>query len=339
MDNTLFKSYAVEDRSYTSFIKREIHTAVSQTKFSPAKIGEIDIIVSELTSNLIKHAGGGELLYRLTCNNDVFVFEVICIDSGKGIENIAHMMKDGVSTTKTLGQGLGALQRLSNLFQIYSREKWGTISYSKVFSDTKKTTRENNCRLTIQALNVPKPGEEVSGDGHYVKKSRQYTSIFFGDGLGHGEQAHLAVTRAIESFQECPETDPASILRYIHDRIRKTRGVVASVAVLDHQHKTWKICGVGNIAVKLYNGLMFKSYLSYNGIIGLNIPGTMKDFELPCENNQHIIMASDGLRSRWDLTKYSTLYKYDLVVQAAILYKDFARRNDDTSILIGKITI
>lgn len=339
MDNSFFKSYAIEDRSYTSFIKREIHAAVIQAQFSPARIGEIDIIVSELTSNLIKHAGGGELLYRIANENNRRIFEIICIDNGKGIGNVPHMMKDGVSTTKTLGQGLGAMQRLSNSFQIYSRENWGTISYLKVVSENGKLRSDANNKLELRALNVPKPGEEVSGDGHHVKRTRRYTSIFFGDGLGHGEQAHAAVMQAIESFDKCTETEPVSIIRYIHSCIKKSRGVVASVAVLDHEEKKWKICGVGNIAVRLYSGLMFKNYLSYNGIVGLNIPGTMTDFEAPCENNQHIIMASDGLRSRWDLTKYSALHKYDLIMQTAILYKDFARRTDDTSVLIGKIII
>ena len=64
MDNA-FTSYRMEERSYVSYIKREIHQQVARTRFSETQAGEIDIIVSELSSNIIKHAGSGELLFRV----------------------------------------------------------------------------------------------------------------------------------------------------------------------------------------------------------------------------------------------------------------------------------
>ena len=129
-----FTSYVIEDRSFVAFIKREIHSKIAQENFSSLRAGEIDIIVSELTSNLIKHAGSGELLYRISNREDITEFEIVCIDNGKGIENVPLMMKDNISTTNTLGHGLGAIQRLSDLFQIFSLRQWGTIAYSKVLS-------------------------------------------------------------------------------------------------------------------------------------------------------------------------------------------------------------
>lgn len=339
MDNTSFESYKVEDRSYTSFIKREIHNKVSHGCFNPSQIAEIDIIISELTSNLIKHAGSGELLYRLSNDNGISVFEVICIDNGVGMGNVPQMMKDGISTKNTLGQGLGAIRRLSSLFQIYSLEKWGTVAYSKVISQPEQFYKPSKKGLEIRALNIPKTGEQVSGDGFHIKETETNTSIFFGDGLGHGQQAHHAVQQAIESFKNCSEKEPVEILKCIHHDIKKTRGVVGSIAVLDHQNMQWRICGIGNILVRLYSGIVFKNYMSYNGIMGLNIPNSMKNFEAPGENNQYLVMCSDGIRSRWDFARYTALFKYDLTIPAAILYKDFSRRNDDTSVLIGKLTV
>ena len=89
---------------------------------------------------------------------------------------------------------------------------------------------------------------------------------------------------------------------------------------------------------RIYDGLIFKNYSSYNGIVGLNIPRSMKESVFPGEKNQYIIMCSDGLKARWDLYKYPSILKYDATVLAAALYKDFARQTDDISILIGKIT-
>ena len=104
MDNRPFMSYEVEDRSFVSFVKREIHNAALGADFSAVRAAVIDIAVSELTSNIIKHAGKGELLYRFSKENQNPSFEIIAIDHGPGIKDVSHAMKDGVSTTKTLGQ-------------------------------------------------------------------------------------------------------------------------------------------------------------------------------------------------------------------------------------------
>src|SRR6187402_2856532 len=133
MDNILFQSYIIEERSYASFIKREIHNLV-RPHFTEQRTGEIDIVVSEMVSNLIKYATRGELLYRLSLQEDEPVFEVICIDSGPGIKDINHAMKDGISSKSTLGHGIGAIQRLSNFSQIYSQPDWGTIVYSQFYN-------------------------------------------------------------------------------------------------------------------------------------------------------------------------------------------------------------
>ncbi|HEY9488685.1 MAG TPA: anti-sigma regulatory factor, partial [Chryseosolibacter sp.] len=69
MDNT-FTSYKIEERSYASYIKREIHNHVVRAHFPETLIAEIDIIVSELSTNIIKHAGSGELLFRVQNTND-----------------------------------------------------------------------------------------------------------------------------------------------------------------------------------------------------------------------------------------------------------------------------
>ncbi len=280
MDKYHFTHYVISDRSFIAFIKREIHTLVSRGGFTPGRVGEIDIIVSELTSNLIKHAGGGELLYRLRENEGVWTFEILCIDKGPGIENVPQMMRDGASTTNTLGHGLGALQRLSDLFQLYSLRGWGTLVYCKVISVRESLVPKPRNVFDVKAVCVSKAGELLCGDGYCIRQLADETRVFMGDGLGHGAKAHEAVALACENFAACRESDPVEIIRYIHANVKRTRGLVGSVAILDHVQKQWRICGVGNISTRLYSGLLFKHYLAYNGIIGLNIPGTMQAFRL-----------------------------------------------------------
>lgn len=336
MDKT-FTSYKIEERSYVAFIKREIHIKVVAAKFSEKQTSEIDIVVSEITSNLIKHAANGELLYRISAFADADPeFEIICIDKGPGIDDTVKMMKDGVSTTKTLGQGLGAIERLSSFFQIFSVPKWGTILYARI-SPQKNKINKVGFSLDVKSLCVNKPRELVCGDGYHIKENNDLIQILFGDGLGHGEFAKEAVDKAGDSFFECSETEPVEIIRYVHQAIRKTRGLVGSVAVMNKRTNHWSLCGVGNILTRMYSGIEYKNHMSYNGTIGLTIPNSMKSSVVPVERNQHLIMCSDGIQSRWDLSRYPSIFKFDNIVLAAALYKDFSRGTDDTSTLIAKV--
>lgn len=338
MANETFFSHLIEERSYVAYVKREIHKSVSERKFSPRQVGEIDIIVSELCSNLIKHANGGELLYRcFDVDDSISTLELICIDKGPGIYDLPRVMKDGVSTTNTLGHGLGSIERLSSHFQIYSQPGWGTIVFSTVTSSTQPFHKKTGVDLDIRALCVSKPRETVCGDGYRIKRTESEIKILFADGLGHGEHAHAAVAQAGNFFFESEETDPVDIIRQLHDKVRRTRGLVASVAVLDKKTNTWAICGVGNILTRMYSGIVYKNYMAYNGTLGLNIPTSMKSSLYPVERNQYLFMSSDGIRTRWEMTRYPSILKHDPMVMCAALYKDHNRGTDDSSVLIAKV--
>lgn len=334
-----FRSYVVEERSYVAYLKREIHQqAIAQKKFTERQAGEIDIVVAEITSNLIKHAGGGEILYRIqNTGDDGALFEIISIDKGQGITDTARMIKDGVSTTRTLGGGLGAINRLSSIFQLYSMPGWGTVLYSAISTTANKSLPPKPLDVEIKAVCVDKPRETVCGDGYSVKHTASEIIVFFGDGLGHGERAQDAVNRAGDFILETTETEPVEILKQMHEKVRKTRGLVATVATCDMKRNEWTVCGVGNILTRVYTGVQYKTYLSYNGTLGLTIPRAMKTSAFPVESNQQIVMCSDGIQSRWDLNRYPGILKYDTTVLAACIYKDFSRRIDDSSILIAKV--
>ena len=334
MDNILFQSYIIEERSYASFIKREIHNLV-RPHFTEQRTGEIDIVVSEMVSNLIKYASRGELLYRLNIQADEPVFEVICIDNGVGIKDISHSMKDGISSKSTLGHGIGAIQRLSNFSQIYSQSDWGTIVYSQFYSSVEFKIPQVN--TLMRCINVAKPGEKVSGDGGTVRHVGNKTLVFLGDGLGHGEFAKEAVDTALETFNNSNYSEPTEIIREVHAAVKKTRGLVGTIGILDHQNKEWQTSGIGNIATRIQRGLEYKNYSSYNGIIGLNIPGRIENNRYEMEKFQQLILCSDGIKTRWDMAHYPTILKYDPMLLAAAIYKDHSRRTDDMTIMIVKV--
>lgn len=328
--------FTVADRSYFSLLKKEIHSLAADAGFTENKVGEIDIVVAEIVSNLVKHGGGGKLLVKLVNQDEIDGIEFISIDNGEGMTDFNKMMVDGISTTNTLGHGLGAIKRMSDLFQVYTQKDWGTILLSRIF---KRELPYKKRRNEIRSVVVPKPGEEKTGDGFYCSVSDEQVRVFLGDGLGHGEQASIAVKGAIEAFKICPEEDPVEMLRFVHTQVRKTRGLVGTAAVFSFKEKAWRICGVGNISTRIITGIDVRNYMAYNGIIGYNMPSTLHSQEIKFESGQTVVMCSDGLKTRWDHLKYPSLLKYDLSVFAAVLLKDFGRYTDDMSVAAFRLNI
>lgn len=327
-------SFKADDRSYFSILKKQIHNQVKEAGYSQSKTGEIDIIVSELTSNLAKYATDGEILVGHVQNAQEDYFEIISIDNGPGMHEPLKMVVDGVSTTNTLGHGLGSIKRLSDTFEIYSQKNWGTIALSRVYKSAvpKKKARSFELRMLV----VAKPGEITSGDGCYYERTNEYVKLLVADGLGHGIEANKAVNEAVKAFKECASVNPTEILRYIHAAIRRTRGIVATVVVYHIKTGTWEMAGIGNISMKMQNSVASKNYMSYNGIIGHNVPNTMKVQTVLLSEYNQLILCSDGIKSRWDTSKYPSINKYDLSVLAAAIYKDYGRRTDDMSVVIAK---
>lgn len=334
MVNATHVSFRADDRSYFSILKKEIHARVLESGYSEKKIGEIDIIVSEMTSNLFKHATGGEILFGNFSDDDEYV-EIISIDNGPGMSDPIRMINDGISSTNTLGHGLGSIKRLSDKFDLYSQKGWGTIALSRVYK--KSLLNSKRPPVDIRSVIVAKPGETLSGDGSYYKISGESLKLLVADGLGHGPEANRAVNEAVNAFKACPANSPIEIIQYIHTSIKKTRGIVGTVALFNFKSKRWSIAGIGNISTKLLNPLGYRNYMSYNGIMGHNIPNSMKEQEFSSEDFQQMILCSDGLKTRWE-PKFPSINKYDLSVLAAALYKDYARKTDDMSVVVAKIT-
>lgn len=337
MDNGAHISFNAEDRSYFAILKREIHNLVSNAGFDNKKTGESDIIVAEMASNLIKHAGGGEILARIIDDEGEQYIELLSIDNGPGMTDPLKMIQDGFSTANTLGHGLGSIKRLSDFFEIYSLKDWGTIILSRIYKNEQPLFSVKK-KIEVRCLVVAKPGETLSGDSAYHGKLKNDDIVvFLGDGLGHGPDAHMAVNTAISSLKNCEEETPVEILRHMNKACKKTRGLVGSAAVYLAKEKRWRIAGIGNIATRTQNQLISKSYISYNGIIGMNIPNTMKEQEVQAERGQILIMCSDGIKTRWELQKYFGIFKYDPTMLAAVIYKDFARKTDDMSVVTCRI--
>lgn len=337
MVNAVHLRLNAADRSYFAILKKEVHALALAGGIETKRLAELDIIVAEIVSNLAKHADGGEMFVKLVEEKGVQGLEIIAVDNGPGISDLKGMMVDGASSKNTLGHGLGAIKRLSDLFQIYTQKGWGTLLLVRIFNKPLPARKREDAN--VRSLLVPKPGEEECGDGFYAKHTKEHIKLFLGDGLGHGKEAAIAVNKAIDAFKLCAENSPVENLRFINHSVKKTRGLVATVAVFNIKERRWKICGVGNISTRFFGATASKTHSPYNGIIGLNMPNTMNDQEVPYESGQCIILCSDGVRSKWDILRFPGILRYDLSLLNAAIFKDFARNTDDLSIASCKINL
>lgn len=317
-------------------IKRDIAKLIESWGFEEAERGKVDIIVSEMASNLIKHkALNGQILVKQIDKKGKIGVEILCLDNGPGMHDPKRMMQDGVSTFGSAGEGLGAIQRLSNEFDLYSHFGVGTVVLSRLFSKLNETDKID-CPLSLNIVCVPKKGEIVSGDAWGFKVSNKEVFIMVADGLGHGPDANTAAVTAVNSFIASSSEQPFAILKDIHPLMKKTRGAVGSVVKINGGTKTMTYCGIGNISSRLVMKETTKSLVSYNGTLGFAAPTHMNDHVFPWEYAPLFIMHSDGLKSRWDMSRYPGLERHDGTVVAGVLYKDNDRGSDDCLVAIIK---
>jgi serine/threonine-protein kinase RsbT len=86
----------------------------------------IEIVILELTRNLLAHAGGGTLQLEHVEQAGRVGVAIVARDKGPGIADIDLAMRDGYSTTSTLGAGLPGVKRLMDDFEINSVVGQGT---------------------------------------------------------------------------------------------------------------------------------------------------------------------------------------------------------------------
>ncbi|RDC58752.1 SpoIIE family protein phosphatase [Adhaeribacter pallidiroseus] len=247
-----------------------------------------------------------------------------------------RMLEDGTSTYGSRGEGLGAIKRVADEFDLYSRRESGTVLLARLYKKGQKPKASQRSKFDFHAVMVAKPGESECGDGWTMVQQNGVCQILAVDGLGHGENAHIAASAAVASFQKQTPSPPGMLLRKIHSDMLKTRGAVMNVASIDLKSNTLTYCGVGNIAGRVLASDGAKSVMSYNGIVGHNLPNTINDHQIVWNNTQILILHSDGLKSRWDLTKYPDLLQHDTSIIAAVIYKEFTRKTDDTLVLVGR---
>jgi len=298
--------------------------------------GRVALLVTELGTNLARHAKGGRLLMDCCASAEGFRFEILSIDSGPGMADVGRCLRDGYSSGNTPGTGFGAVQRLSTDFSVFSAPGKGTVILSRVWAPIPLAPNPAPTppRFAYAGICLAAPGEDVSGDAWQIRVSADTARIAMVDGLGHGPLAAEAASVAIATFAASTGS-PAQVLEQAHAQMRSTRGAAMAVARLDATAGTLDFAGAGNIAGRVISGIADRSLMSQNGTLGLQIR-RIQDLALEWPRHALVILHSDGLTSRWKLDEAPGLIQCDPAVIAGWLIREHTRGQDDVTVVVVK---
>jgi anti-sigma regulatory factor (Ser/Thr protein kinase) len=329
-DSTNAYSAAVSDSSDVGAVRRAISAMCGTLGFDETIKGQVAVVVTEMARNMVIHATRGEILVRGLRLEGASGIEIIGVDRGRGMIDITRCMRDGYSTAGTTGNGLGAINRLSSEFEIYSAKDKGTVIVSRIWPKSVDAPTKGQA---IGVICSRQSGETACGDAWATMRGPGKFHAIVADGLGHGPDAATASRDAIRIFRASIGETPKVILERIHDGLRKTRGAAVAIAEWNYEQKQVIFAGIGNIAAALVNAKNSQLLCSHNGIVGHAV-GRVQEFVYPVTNSPVLILTSDGIDTRWRMDDYPGLTSRDASLIAGVLYRDSRRPRDDATVLV-----
>ena len=285
------------------------------------------LISTEICTNVLKHAGHGEVFLSTLSDRAVPGIEILAIDRGPGMTDVAQCLSDGYSSARTAGTGLGAIARISQEFDIYSERNKGTVLVAEVRGETR-------VRTAVGAVVKPISGEDVAGDAWAFRQLDHGMALIVADGLGHGLMAARASAEAISAFRRTTEWAPVALLNRVHASLRGTRGAAVAVACVD-QAGSVRYAGLGNVSGVVVGPGKPVVMVSHNGTAGFHAP-RLQEFSYSVPEEAFLVMHSDGLMTNWNLDNYPGLRRRHPSIIAGVLYRDASRNRDDICVVVAK---
>jgi anti-sigma regulatory factor (Ser/Thr protein kinase) len=315
----------VEEQSQVGKVRREALSLATIASFGELDGGRVALAATEIATNVLRHGKGGRVQLSLIVGSQGLGVEVCGIDRGPGF-SLAQCLPDGFSTAGSPGQGLGAIQRQSTVFEAWC-DPSGAIVLSRIYA-----AESGSEDVPYGALRVPMRHEVVCGDGwHLTWEGPRLTATLI-DGLGHGPQASDATELGVAAAAEAGTRSVDDVINRMHARMSRSRGGAAAVFAYDGATGRGQFAGIGNIAVTVLHGASSRGFPSHPGIVGAQFR-RVQPFSFHAEPGSLLVMHSDGLQSRWSIGQYEgLLYRHPALV-AAVLQRDFDRGRDDAGII------
>ncbi len=295
----------------------------------------IEIAVSELATNILRHADHGVIRIETIKNG----LEITSEDNGPGIVDPEQAIQSKTISRTGLGIGLAGVKRLMDQLEFVSEKgqgarivarKWKVrpAHLSKKYQDYKVP---QHGLLEYGVVSTPYLGSTFNGDSFVIREFNQQTLIAVIDGLGHGEAAYDPSQMAAGYVQDNYEASLTSIIKGCHSILHQTRGVVMGLIKIDLNQDKLSFAGVGNISIKV-QGHPQPRLISDTGIVGHNIR-CIHENQIPYHKGDAIFIYSDGISDRFTPHDFK-IEGRGIQELAELVVREYGKDNDDTTIIV-----
>ena len=126
MDEKTIETIDVKNDYDVVRVRQAVRKQALEMRFSMITQTKIATVASELARNMLTYAKEGRMsLYQVTDGHRKGL-KMVFRDEGPGIKDVAQAMKDGYSSSASLGMGLALSRKFSNVFDIKSEKDKGT---------------------------------------------------------------------------------------------------------------------------------------------------------------------------------------------------------------------
>ncbi len=295
--------------------------------FDEIGVAEIEIAISELGTNIVRHSGAeGALILRQCRDGQLHGLEIEARDSGPGAASgsaagsatgpaagsaagpgSGPSFRPGSgpgfssrpdaarplagaprSGPGSLGIGLSGVRRLMDTFES-GREGGETVIRAR------KWVRDSDAPpVRCSVFLRPRFGETVSGDDFFIRKLPDVAVFGVVDALGHGPRAGAVARQAIRVIEDHHRLPPAELMALCHAELRGTRGAALALARLDSRSNTLEHVSVGNVSARIIGPRGSRRLHRENGAVGMLI-GPLSTERIAFHRGDWIIMHTDGV--------------------------------------------
>lgn len=336
-DCKLLHSGPTQNESTLVVLRSKLFAIAKRLNIPDLRREDILLVAAELATNNIKHAGGRGMIQ--VWQQPGPVLDIVSLDYGPGIVDIAQAEQDGFSTANTFGKGLGAIRRLSDESYFYSQPKgsgpmtkWsGTVFLARFhLGSDRKGSLGDGIGLFSRSLSDTR----YNGDRIYLQREDGRLRWLHLDGLGHGEEAQSATANLAAHVSH--HADIESILDAVDRQLVPTRGAVAAICEIDTASNDLQMLGVGDMHARVCEKEEMQHIVFAPGILGREHRAT-SPFRLKLDKRSVVVTASDGIRRNWDAGNFVGLFNQHPQLIAYTLGNIMGRVSDDQSICVSVI--
>lgn len=330
-------------------LRSRLQAAARRLGFSDIQRQDMVLVAAEMVSNQIKYAGGRGMLQ--IWQQPGLMLDILALDFGPGIANLAEAQQDGYSSSKTLGKGLGSIKSLSHESGIYTVPEvagaggnvpWHGCAFWSRFSPTQKSrvvldpgkARNPRAQIKTGLFTRALSDDRYNGDRMYLEQLGNSLRCLHLDGLGHG----ILAQQATDSLADLLflDNDITQALKLVDRQLKATRGAVALLSDLNLDTMQAQILGVGDMSAYTYIDDQLQTITFAPGILGKEHK-TPRVTPIPLKKPSTLITATDGMRRGWNVNSFPGLLHQHPQLIAYVLGNIMGRVSDDQSLCVVRV--